>query len=75
VQEGTRPVDADAKTAAVDRRTPTSPVTGLSSDDFMFEINIDRRSSLNVYLDYRSNGGKMKFFPEDDGTEYYYSTQ
>jgi hypothetical protein len=75
VQEGTQPVDADAKTVAVDRRAPINPATGLSADDFMFEINIDRQSSLNVYLDYRRNGGKMKFFPEDDGTEYYYSTQ
>ena len=38
----------------------------------MFELIIDRHSSLDVYIAYRKEGGKMKFFPEDDGTEYYY---
>jgi uncharacterized protein len=40
----------------------------------MFEQLIDRRSTVNMYRDYRRNGGKMKFYPEDDGSEYYYST-
>jgi hypothetical protein len=72
VQEGTPHVDADAKPAAIDRRICTDPETGLSVTDCIFDAIVDRYTALDVYNLYRSNGGKMKFFPEDDGTEEYY---
>ena len=56
----------------LDRRIAYDPATGLAREDFMFELIIDRHSSLDVYIAYRKEGGRMKFFPEDDGTEYYY---
>jgi hypothetical protein len=71
-QEGTPHTDADAKPAAIDRRVCTDPETGLSVTDCIFDAIVDRWTALDVYNLYRSNGGKMKFFPEDDGTEEYY---
>ena len=74
VQKGTPRIDADAKTATIDRRVCTDPETGLSVTDCIFDALVDRWTALEVYNLYRSNGGKMKFFPEDDGMEEYYRT-
>ena len=73
VQKGTPPhIDADAKHAAIDRRVCTDPKTKLSVTDCIFDSLVYRWTALEVYNMYRSNGGKRKFFPEDDGTEEYY---
>jgi hypothetical protein len=72
VQKGTPHIDADAKPVAIDRHVCTDPEKGLSVTDCIFDSLVDRWTALEVYNMYRSNGGRMKFFPEDDGTEEYY---